>query len=233
MNLSDPRSPIGAMPEEHLKAIAECLAQAFKNAQTAKPKVVTTGNEESVTELIEEHLNHLIQKDEFLRDLVSAVARGAERKNYNEEKIKLRPDLSIYLTARNRFSHPLIVEAKIIDHQRDKTVKLYCDKGVRRFQTGDYAWQCREAMMLAYVRDGSKIEMVLTPHINLMNTSGVAEFGTISGPSIYVAAIGERALSEHNRSFRYSSQSPPHQDPGPITLWHIWLPSSTVNHVSD
>ena len=102
-------------------------------------------------------------------------------------------------------------------HQAGKTAKLYCENGVRRFQVSDYGWGCREAMMLAYIRDGSDLMTELTPQITKKNTSGIAEFETITGPSIHVAEIEERASSQHDRSFLYPSRQPPHQESGPIS----------------
>ena len=82
--------------------------------------------------------------------------------------------------------------------------------------------------MLAYIRDGSDLMTELTPQITKKNTSGIAEFETITGPSIHVAEIEERASSQHDRSFLYPSRQPPHQESGPISkhLAHLTALSS-------
>lgn len=214
--------PLDALDSDYIEIVAEGLSDAFEDARAAALATVTSGTEAAVTALIESYLNRRIDEDPIWRSLVAQVGRGTESINYDGTKLEKRPDLSISFTARSR-RFPLIVEAKIIDHRSSKTAKLYCENGVRRFQTGDYGWGCREALMLAYVRDGSNLVASLTPQIARSNSSGTAEFGTVAGLSVYPSATGERACSKHDRLFVYPSQSPPHHQPGPISLWHIWL----------
>ena len=216
------RLPLEPLDPEYIGIVVEGLVDAFEDARITAPATVATGNEAAVTALIESYLNRRIDEDPIWQSLVAQVGRGTESINYDGTKLEKRPDLSISFTARSR-RFPLIVEAKIIDHQNSKTAKLYCDNGVRRFLIGDYSWGCREALMLAYVRDGSDLETVLTPQITKKDTSGTAEYGTTVWPSIYPAAIRELASSRHNRSFLYPSQLPAHREPGPISIWHIWL----------
>ena len=232
------RLPLKAMESDHLRVIAEALSQAFDNAQAADPNTVATGNEDNVTSLIQSHLIQLLDVTgcPALKKLVSAIARGAESINYNGTKINKRPDISITLKKRHP-GFPLVIEAKIIDHHTGRTVKRYCDNGVRRYLNGDYGWACREAMMIAYVRDGAELMADLFPLITVENTSGTADFGTIRKPSIHVTGIGQQASSQHDRSFRYPPVVPPHQEPGPIDIWHIWLccrttPTTNVNEIA-
>src|SRR3546814_4030189 len=79
-------------------------------------------------------------------------------------RLEQRPDLSIHLTARTR-RFPLIAEAKIIDATRGE--HLYCSQGLRRFLNGKYGWGAREALMIAYVRDGTTIATRLKPYLAL------------------------------------------------------------------
>lgn len=216
------RLPLEALDPDYLEIIVEGLNDAFEEARATAPATVASGTEEEVTTLIESHLKRRIDEDPFWRSLVAQIGRGTESINYDGTKLTKRPDLSISLTARSR-RFPLIVEAKIIDHPSRKTAKLYCEEGVRRFQAGDYGWGCREALMLAYVRDKSDFKTTLSPQIARLDYSGNFEFGTISELTVRHSAIGEHAFSEHNRSFTYPSQLPPHHKPGPISLWHIWL----------
>ena len=218
------RLPFEAMKTNHLRVIEDGLSQAFKNAQAEFPTTVATGKEDEVTSLIESHLKHLLNAKERskLNKLVSAIARGAESKNYNGAKINKRPDISIYLKFRHP-GFPLVVEAKVIDRHTRKTAKLYCEEGIRRFLNGEYGWACREAMMIAYVRDDSDLVADLFPLITAENTSGTEDFGTIERSSVHVTGIGQRAFSQHDRSFRYPPETPPHQEPGPIDIWHLWL----------
>jgi len=56
----------------------------------------------------------------------------------------------------------LFVECKPVDGAH-AAGEHYCDKGLRRFVNGDYAWTMQEAMMVAYVRDGRSIAKSLLP----------------------------------------------------------------------
>ena len=50
----------------------------------------------------------------------------------------------------------LVVECKPVDKDHSAGGD-YCDKGLRRFVIGDYAWPMQEAMMVGYVRHGRSI----------------------------------------------------------------------------
>lgn len=59
----------------------------------------------------------------------------------------------------------LFVECKPVDDAH-AVGKHYCDKGLRRFVNGDYAWTMQEAMMVAYVRDNRSIGKSLIPALD-------------------------------------------------------------------
>lgn len=161
--------------------------------------------------------------------IVSHVGRGIESINFDGTRLEKRPDLSLTLTAPSHGQRfPLIVEAKIIDYHTGKTAKLYCENGVRRFQVGDYAWECREAFMLAFVRDNVELLPTLTPDLVAKNDNDTFAFGTLAGLDARSTPSGELATSRHSRSFIYNHQSSPNDAPGPISIWHIWLRTPTV-----
>jgi hypothetical protein len=216
------RLPLEPIGEEFLDVIVEGISEAFEHARATAPLTVAKGNETAVTALLESHLNRRIDEDPLWRLLVTSVGRGVESVNYDGTKLEKRPDLSIVLSKRSR-RFPLIVEAKIVDHKSGKTARLYCEKGVERFQIGDYAWGCREAFMLAYVRDGSPQITTLNARLSATSTSGNTQFGTLEGPTARSTTNGELALTRHTRAFVYPCQTPPDQMPGAISLWHIWL----------
>jgi len=60
---------------------------------------------------------------------------------------------------------PFTIECKLLDKATDKTFYLYCKEGVKRFVDGEYAWARREAAMLAYVRDGSRVVPDLSTYL--------------------------------------------------------------------
>jgi hypothetical protein len=218
------RLPLPAVDAEHLELIAEGLCRAFHEIRADHPSVTATGSEAEVTALLEARLNALAGQDPFWGQLVLCVVRGKESLSFDGSHIEKRPDLSIYLSSRTR-NFPLIVEAKILDSATSKTVTLYCDNGLCRFLTGEYAWASQEAFMLAYVRDGSSIPEQLTPLLSKDMAQASPRYAaqTLPAPA-GTRAIRDLACSQHARSFAYIHQAPPAQQSGPITIWHLWLP---------
>ena len=211
------RLPLAPIPDDHLEILAEGLSQAFHDICADSPSTVTTGDEPEVTALMQARLTRMINEDTLWAQLVNYVARGMDSISFDGSHIEKSPDLSIVLSdAELRF--PLVVEAKILDAAKSKTVALYCKTGIRRFVDGEYAWGNREAFMIGYVRDGSSITSALTPFLS--NT--VRRYRVLSLPVPVRSSLSNLAHTRHSRAFVYPSQPPPNT-PGPISLWHLWL----------
>ena len=214
--------PLPALEADHLEIVAERLLRAFDEIRALSPVSVSCGIEAEVTALMEARLNTLIEEDTLWGQLVLCVARGKESLSFDGSHLEKRPDLSIYLSNRAR-GFPLIAEAKILDSASARTEMLYCDQGLRRFVEGEYAWSNREAFMIGYVRDGSTIDTTLTPFL--------ADAMTRIPPGYLIETLPVRAgdgssdlaYSRHGRAFVYTNQMPPTDQPGPITIWHLWL----------
>lgn len=214
--------PLPAVDDAHLAFIAEGLCHAFHDIRAAHPAVLASGSEAEVTALLESQLNALVEQDPFWGQLVLCAVRGKESISFDGAHIEKRPDISIYLSSRTR-NFPLIVEAKILDSGTGKTVTLYCDKGLCRFLTGEYAWASQEAFLLAYVRDGAMIAGQLTPLLSRDMTQTMPQYAVQTPPTATVMPGGDLAWSQHARVFSYLHQAPPAGNPGPITVWHLWL----------
>ncbi|WP_371224218.1 hypothetical protein [Roseovarius sp. 2305UL8-3] len=214
--------PLPEVSALHLEIVAEGLLKAFSDIRVTAPTTVKSGSEAEVTALLEARLNAMIQDDPLWRQLVLCVARGKESISYDGSHLEKRPDLSIFLSDAHR-GFPLIVEAKIIDGANSKTEALYCDNGLRRFVDGEYAWGNREAYMIAYVRDGSSIDSKLTPYLSHAMEQTPSKY-LVEGPPFAVGPDNvDLARSQHGRSFLYGSSSAPPAEPGPISVWHLWL----------
>ena len=168
---------------------------------------------------MESRLNKLFETHELWSLVALSVARGKETISFDGSHLEKRPDLSIYLTNRSP-SFPLVVECKLIDIQRRKTVNLYCDDGLTRFVRGEYGWATREAFMLAYVRDESTIGACLRPFLHDSVKKQPDAYLTDALPEPIPATDLPIARSFHNREFRYSGLS---HGPGVIQIWHLWL----------
>lgn len=214
--------PLPEVSGVHLEVIAEGLLRAFIDVRTQSPSTVASGSEAEVTALMEARLNMMIEQDPLWGHLVLCVARGKEGLSFDGSHLEKRPDLSIYLSNRNR-GFPLITEAKIMDAVSSKTEALYCDNGIRRFVEGEYAWGNREAFMVAYVRDGSSISTKLTPFLSSAMSQIPPGYLVEGLPVAIGSGNPDLAHSRHGRSFMYVGHSSPDIQPGPISVWHLWL----------
>ncbi len=211
--------PLGSIDNIHLEIIAEGIADAFAAVRATAPSVIFMGDEAEITALLQARLNAMIEDDPLWSQLVASVVRGAESVSFDGTHLEKRPDLSIHLTARSQ-RFPLIAEAKIIDAGKGEA--LYCSQGVRRFLDGEYGWGGREALMIAYVRDkASTIGTRLAPYLAL--PAQATTYAVEDGPSALTPAPCDAARSRHGRTFLYAHTSPPANDPGAISLWHLWL----------
>ncbi len=210
--------PLAAIDDIHLCVIADGVAQAFNDIRQSAPGTVATGSETEVTALLEARLNTMIEQNPLWRQLVASVVRGKESLSFDGSHLEKRPDLSIHLTARSR-RFPLVAEAKIIDASKGE--KLYCNEGLSRFLNGEYGWGGREALMVAYVRDGSTIADRLSPY--LATPTQLASFAVEEAPASLGPAVYDSARSRHGRSFLYAHMPPPANDPGAIAVWHLWV----------
>lgn len=215
------RLPTPAITDIHMQILAEGLREAFDDLREREPATMASGDEPEVTALLHARLNRLIKENPLWSQLVLCVVRGGESISFDGSHLEKRPDLSIYLSDRTRH-FPLVIEAKILDSASGKTVASYCDRGLRRFVEGEYAWANREAFMLGYVRDGSLIDTKLSPR--LVDAIGL-------NPPPYLVEelpvhVGsgdlDLARTRHGRDFVYSCQAPPNSAE-PISVWHLWL----------
>ncbi|HXO71076.1 MAG TPA: hypothetical protein VN838_19105 [Bradyrhizobium sp.] len=216
--------PLQPLHEEHLRIIAEGLFDAWTDLLQRHAQVVLTDNEAAINALMETRLLARIEEDPLWAQMVRAVARGRETVSFDGTHLEKRPDLSLFLTCRNA-SFPMAIECKIVDEANDKSGKLYCDKGLSRFLTGEYAWATREAFMIAYVRDKSTIASALMPLL-IAPYSGVSPYAAESAMVSIGTSPPDLAKSSHKRSFRYPLRQPPSDQPGAIALWHLWLPAT-------
>lgn len=210
--------PLQAIDNLHLEIIAEGLAQAFAAVRASAPAVIASGDEAEITALLQARLNAMIEDEPLWGQLVASVVRGAESLSFDGAHLEKRPDLSIHLTARSQ-RFPLIAEAKIIDATKGEA--LYCSQGVRRFLEGEYGWGGREAIMIAYVRDKTSIASRLSPY--LATPVNTATYAVQTGPDPLTPSMCDTARSRHGRAFLYAHTPSPTNDPGPISLWHLWL----------
>lgn len=206
--------PLPPLQRRHIKVIVEFLAEAWNGLLTNQEKVLREKDEPEINALMEARLDDIrLEKPEWSM-LVTGVSRGKESVSYDGKSLEKRPDLSVHLTNRP-FRFPLVVECKLIDKKTRKNVNKYCDNGIVRFIDGEYAWYGHEAFMLAYVRDNSAIENVLTTYLSKTQHNIPDSYLTEQLPQTINVTNHELAQSRHGRRFP--------MNPGSIAVWHLWL----------
>ena len=213
--------PLSELDSLHVEFILSLLQQAYEELKRDHPLAMATGEEKHVTGLRVDRLNHLVGADSAAGLLIRAVARGAAAKNYDASRFEMRPDIQISLTGRQHL-FPLIVECKLIDQPNGKTVDLYCHEGLARFSLGDYAWTNREALMMAYVRDGATIASCLHPFLTNASMRVPPEYAVVALPVACAAPLSNAAVSNHGRYFTYVHGTHAGKMPGNIRVWHLW-----------
>ncbi|MER9558206.1 hypothetical protein [Mesorhizobium sp. M0323] len=214
--------PLPALDPSHVELILELIQLAYEGIKADYPGAVFAGDEKHLNSLMVDRLNHLVGDDPVASLLVRAVSRGTETKNYDASRFEMRPDIQISLTSRQHL-FPLIVECKLIDISKGKTVDRYCKDGLARFTTGDYAWTNREAMLLAYVRDGASTTSHLQPFLAASMALSPPEYAVVSLPQKCAASLPDAVRSDHGRYFSYVHGAQNGKLPGDIAVWHLWV----------
>src|SRR3546814_13481857 len=75
--------------------------------------------------------------------------------------------------------------------------------------------------MSAYVRDVTTIATRLKPYLAL--PAQATSYAVEEAPTSLGSGAYDAARSRHARSFVYAHTTPPANDPGAITLWHLWV----------
>jgi hypothetical protein len=217
--------PLVALDKEHLAVIAEVIGEAWQYLLEHQSQTLASGTEPEISALLVTRLNALLDEHALWQLLVRSVSRGPEMTSFNGAHLEKRPDLAIHLSCRNP-SFPLIVECKILDSGTRKGVDTYCDNGLTRFLVGEYAWPAREGFMLAYVRDGSSIAGALSPFLTESQSKQPPRYAIEQMPDALGIQNVDSAQSQHGRAFKYLVADHLNQDPGVISVWHLWMVAS-------
>lgn len=218
--------PLTPLHQAHCRFIIEKVSHAWTDLLQRQQTVLRERPEAEITALLESRLRTLLDEDPLWAQMVRAIARGCETISFDGTHLEKRPDLSLFLT-RPPAAFPFTIECKIVDEPNGQTVNVYCNRGLSRFLAGEYAWATKEALMIAYVRDRSTIESHLAPALASKGSSSPAPYAIEDGLSVIAVDIFEVAKSTHGRGFRYPLRQPPRDEPGGITLWHLWLDALT------
>ncbi len=196
---------------DHKEAIIQALRWAWSELATLDPHLLRTGNEESISEKLQNLLNERCDGTRRVRWLTDfETVTRSENQRTADGRIQKKPDLTFrppaypYPSVINTTRWGWFVECKIINGST--SVTAYRDEGVHRFAVGEYAAWMPSGAMLAYVRDGSMPSQRLPQA--LLGHSETRQHRP--GPT------PDRSESEHDRSCLAN----PCVD---VVLSHLWL----------
>jgi hypothetical protein len=211
--------------------------QAFDLLRKRKPSLAGELEDEITADLEGIIENDLRQKNGdpakggvpgFDRNSFEAVTRHQCVINHDGTKLKKEPDLCFKLRAdadarvlATQFA--LFIECKPVDAGH-AAGSAYCDDGLKRFVTGDYAWAMRDAMMVAYVRDSRTIAKNLLPAMQKPSRRETLKTvilpQALGHPGARVTPYAEALhRSRHARMFRLPAGKGPAVE---ITIYHSW-----------
>lgn len=165
----------------HKRAIEGALRWAWQQLIAANDTTLHDGSEESLTTGIETQLGRMERGRRIapgLKDFDHPV-RGAKQRT-SDGRIEKQPDLTFrpptsrYPRVTNTICWGCFVECKIIeDGHGSRTLASYCDNGIQRFASGEYAARMPSGMMLAYVRGNREPIASLSPRLPLHGATAI------------------------------------------------------------
>jgi hypothetical protein len=185
---------------------------------------IADANETEVNHQLHETLEDKIWRrdivDGFNDELIRTICRP-EVRNYNGEHPDKRPDIVIKLVDIPEHVRPsqygIFIECKPMDKDHSM-VTHYCDRGISRFVSGDYAWAMTQAMMIGYVDSDAEPKARLQAALTTRQAS-VLPMGEPTNCALSEAALPV-CITWHRRAFSYVENGQPAP---PIMLRHLWL----------
>lgn len=216
--IQDALIPQISIEEEWIIEALCLIGNAYSSLKVKHSDQLDSFNEVELNTLLQMQILTDLKKEVNQRRKIDFVIKGQEFPNQDATKLEKRPDLTFFLRTIPYFTL-IFGEAKILDKKNNKTIARYCTDGISRFVDGDYAWINSDAIMIAYVRDGSTINPALKEYLKLESNSKL--FKVIGFPVSVSVVTGDVSTTQHQRVFDpieshgiTSSQ---------IKLWHIWL----------
>jgi hypothetical protein len=184
----------------------------------------------AVRSTIENRLRQTGEVKGFHKRSYDTVIRQGQWANYDNSRLSKAPDLFFKLRDDECHRHSvlsefdgLFVEAKPVDSNHAAGSK-YCDDGLIRFVSGDYARAMHEGLMLADARHGRTISEHLAPAMeesNRMRTLGTSKLPqSFSHPAAKELPKAEKIhVSTHRRAFSWPDGKGLACH---ITIYHFW-----------
>lgn len=221
------RLPHPAVPLRVILATHEALTRAFELLRSSPPAGfhLEDAKEDDITRQL-----HTILEDRFLtshqvagfdRRRIRNVVRAPEVSNHDGSHPAKKPDLVLFLLRRERWSvrnsqDGIFAECKPVDDSH-AVGQHYCDQGIMRFVSGDYAWAMQDGLMVGFVRGNRTVPENLAPVL-----AAEDRHEKLGSPAPPVRVLPNQAAplhsTEHRRSFEWTIG----RQACNIRLFHSW-----------
>jgi hypothetical protein len=216
--------PHPKIPQRIVLILCKVIKRAWQLLEERPPSnfILQSANEDTITqvlvdEIIESRLRKSGEVDGFNCALFGKVIRAPKITNFDKKHPDKMPDM-LFDLKRDQLpilsnQDGLFVECKPVD-LKHSILSCYCQKGLIRFVSGDYAWAMQDALMVGYIKEPysfKKLALVLddgkkSAAMKTINHSAVDEY------TIY--------CSTHSRDFEWPKKR---GYACPISVTHLWL----------
>lgn len=211
-----------------VRVIQAAISRAFEIIRENPDIDLGTMEEDDVTITLRAVLTNQLWKsgevDGFDRHHFEKVDRQHRCVSYDNTHVAKEPDMRFTIRDDTRSDvleteDGMITECKPVDDTHGPG-SHYCDRGIKRFVEGQYAWAMPEALMIGYVRGERSIASTLVPAMKRAKQK--KQLNTVTFPE----PIGEQQDDEealhhsiHRRGFPWRENK---GDATPMRIYHIW-----------
>jgi hypothetical protein len=219
-------------PKATLRVIEKAIAEAWRIIRDHPEGdfKIDTAEEDRVTRELRACLMNRVLDGGTVLGFTSdqfRVTREAKFESFDGKHLDKMPDLHIDVVRDSPVSLPsadgLFVECKPVDSNHPVGAD-YCDKGIIRFVSGEYAWALPEGLMVGYASADYTMPEKLKDAISRRKAMLKLTGGVTACPECSAAGYGQHPhITIHRRDFIYPSNS---KKAPKITLRHLWFSRS-------
>jgi hypothetical protein len=221
------RLPHPTVPLRIILATHAALTKAFEILQNSPPAGfrLEDAKEDEITRqlhgVLEDRFLTSREVDGFDRRRIRNVVRAPEVSNHDGSHPAKKPDLVLFLLRRERWSvrnsqDGVFAECKPIDDSH-AIGQHYCDQGIMRFVSGDYAWAMQDGLMVGFVRGNRTVPENLSPILAAKD-----RYERLGSPTPPVVVLPNQTIplhcTEHGRNFVWAIG----RKACNIKLYHSW-----------
>ena len=203
---------------ETVGLLLETISNTFSNVKSSFSWYKTV-DQFKLDTVMESSFNNYVKTVDNLSDK-SVFMNRASLINFDATNLHCRPGFQINMQDSNYCSYYINAVAKIVDESK-ASLTNYCNEGIKPFLSGEFSWDASIAIMIAYLRDSSKIRSRLTNYLQEGVSPNSRQFAVKEMPTPLTAVAGDVSYTIHDRNFNYIHR--PNESPGPIKLIHIGL----------